>query len=77
MHEDKDNQTKVEMTEQSKGRPEPKTAPSASKERTQKAPPTQDRWFDIQLGRMYSDLAAEPLPSEMMALISKLKGSLK
>jgi hypothetical protein len=38
-----------------------------------KAPPAQDRWFDTQLSRMYADLAAEPLPKEMMALLDKLK----
>ena len=38
-----------------------------------KAPPAQDRWFDTQLSRMYADLAAEPLPKEMMVLLEKLK----
>lgn len=38
-----------------------------------KAPPVQDRWFDTQLSRMYADLASEPLPKEMMALLDKLK----
>jgi len=38
-----------------------------------KAPPAQDRWFDTQLSRMYADLAAEPLPKEMMALLDTLK----
>jgi hypothetical protein len=37
--------------------------------------PTQDRWFDTQLGRMYADLAAEPLPKEMMVLLEKLKNA--
>jgi Anti-sigma factor NepR len=40
-----------------------------------KAPPAQDRWFDTQLGRMYADLATEPLPKEMMALLEKLKNA--
>lgn len=40
-----------------------------------KAPPAQDRWFDTQLSRMYADLAAEPLPKEMMSLLEKLKTS--
>jgi hypothetical protein len=40
-----------------------------------KAPPAQDRWFDTQLSRMYADLAAEPLPKEMMTLLEKLKKS--
>ena len=44
-----------------------KVTPSA------KAPPVQDRWFDTQLSRMYADLAAEPLPKEMMTLLDKLK----
>jgi hypothetical protein len=73
MNEDNDNQTKAEMTEQSKGRPGLKPAQPALHNKAAKAPPAQDRWFDIQLGRMYSDLAAEPVPSEMLALINKLK----
>jgi hypothetical protein len=77
MSEDKDNQTKADMTEQSKSRTDTRAAQPAAKDRPRKAPPTQDRWFDIQLGRMYSDLAAEPVPSEMMALINKLKESPK
>ena len=38
-----------------------------------KAPPAQDRWFDTQLSRMYADLAAEPLPKEMMTLLDRLR----
>ena len=38
-----------------------------------KAPPVQDRWFDTQLSRMYADLAADPVPKDMMALLDKLK----
>lgn len=38
-----------------------------------KAPPVQDRWFDTQLSRMYADLASDPLPKDMMALLDKLK----
>ena len=38
-----------------------------------KAPPAQDRWFDTQLSRMYADLAAEPLPKEMMALLEQIE----
>lgn len=40
-----------------------------------KAPPVQDRWFDTQLSRMYADLAAEPVPKEMLALLDKLKSN--
>ena len=40
-----------------------------------KAPPVQDRWFDTQLSRMYADLASEPVPKEMLALLGKLKTS--
>ena len=29
--------------------------------------------FDAQLGRLYSDVATEPVPVEMLQLISKLK----
>ena len=38
-----------------------------------KAPPAQDRWFDTQLSRMYADLASDPLPKDMLALIEQLK----
>lgn len=40
-----------------------------------KAPPVQDRWFDTQLSRMYADLASEPVPKEMLALLDKLKSN--
>ncbi len=38
-----------------------------------RAPAVMDRWFDAQLGRLYSDVASEPVPVEMLQLISKLK----
>jgi hypothetical protein len=38
-----------------------------------RAPAVLDRWFDAQLGRLYSDVAAEPVPVEMLQLISKLR----
>jgi len=38
-----------------------------------KAPAVQDRWFDTQLSRMYADLAAEPVPKDMLSLLDKLK----
>ena len=38
-----------------------------------RAPAVLDRWFDAQLGRLYSDVATEPVPVEMLQLISKLK----
>jgi len=38
-----------------------------------RAPAVLDRWFDAQLGRLYSDVASEPVPVEMLQLISKLK----
>ncbi|MEZ5832851.1 MAG: NepR family anti-sigma factor [Dongiaceae bacterium] len=38
-----------------------------------RAPAVLDRWFDAQLGRLYADVAAEPVPVEMLQLISKLK----
>jgi len=41
--------------------------------KTGRAPPVLDRWFDAQLGRLYSDVASEPVPVEMLQLISKLK----
>jgi hypothetical protein len=38
-----------------------------------RAPAVLDRWFDAQLGRLYADVASEPVPVEMLHLISKLK----
>jgi Anti-sigma factor NepR len=38
-----------------------------------RAPAVLDRWFDAQLGRLYADVASEPVPVEMLQLISKLK----
>ena len=38
-----------------------------------RAPAVLDRWFDAQLGRLYSDVAGEPVPVEMLQLIRKLK----
>ncbi|HET6161224.1 MAG TPA: NepR family anti-sigma factor [Dongiaceae bacterium] len=49
--------------------PEPGTAVNTSR----RAPAVLDRWFDAQLGRLYSDVASEPVPVEMLQLISKLK----
>ena len=48
-------------------------APQTNKKSNAKAPPVQDRWFDTQLSRMYADLASEPVPKEMLALLEKLK----
>lgn len=47
------------------------TRTSAQKDR--RAPAVLDRWFDAQLGRLYADVASEPVPVEMLQLISKLK----
>ena len=49
------------------------TSQPSDANRKTKAPPAQDRWFDTQLSRMYADLAADPLPKDMMALLDKLK----
>ena len=38
-----------------------------------RAPAVLDRWFDAQLGRLYADVASEPVPVAMPQLISKLK----
>ena len=46
---------------------------SSSRKSGRRAPAVLDRWFDAQLGRLYSDVAAEPVPVEMLQLISKLK----
>ena len=47
--------------------------PQSRKSGERRAPAVLDRWFDAQLGRLYSDVAAEPVPVEMLQLISKLK----
>jgi Anti-sigma factor NepR len=46
---------------------------SQSAKSGRRAPTVLDRWFDAQLGRLYSDVATEPVPVEMLQLISKLK----
>ena len=62
---DKDNDVKSEVTASQESQPQ------GSGQR--RAPAVLDRWFDAQLGRLYSDVAAEPVPVEMLQLISKLK----
>lgn len=47
--------------------------PNTGSKARRRAPAVLDRWFDAQLGRLYSDVAAEPVPVEMLQLISKLK----
>lgn len=51
---------------------EPHGSP-ASANKGRRAPAVLDRWFDAQLGRLYADVASEPVPVEMLQLISKLK----
>ena len=51
----------------------PSQESSSRKSGGRRAPAVLDRWFDAQLGRLYSDVAAEPVPVEMLQLISKLK----
>jgi hypothetical protein len=60
---DKDNDVKSEVT----------ASQESQKDGQRRAPAVLDRWFDAQLGRLYSDVAAEPVPVEMLQLISKLK----
>lgn len=62
--DDKDNDVKSEVIASQE---------SQSKSGRRRAPAVLDRWFDAQLGRLYSDVAAEPVPVEMLHLISKLK----
>jgi hypothetical protein len=50
----------------------PDDAQTAAK-KDRRAPAVLDRWFDAQLGRLYADVASEPVPVEMLHLISKLK----
>jgi hypothetical protein len=47
--------------------------PRVGSKARRRAPAVLDRWFDAQLGRLYSDVATEPVPVEMLQLISKLK----
>jgi hypothetical protein len=60
---DKDVKSEVIASQESQSR----------KSGERRAPAVLDRWFDAQLGRLYSDVAAEPVPVEMLQLISKLK----
>ena len=46
---------------------------SLSRAKRGRAPAVLDRWFDAQLGRLYADVASEPVPVEMLQLIAKLK----
>jgi hypothetical protein len=71
MSEDKDKTMKPRVTNRAAEGTD-STAPQGVG-KASKAPPTQDRWFDTQLSRMYADLAAEPLPKEMLSLLEKLK----
>ncbi|MGH6892480.1 MAG: hypothetical protein ACREEP_09505 [Dongiaceae bacterium] len=63
--DEKDKHVKNEVT-QSHG-------PGKGAKAGNRAPAVLDRWFDAQLGRLYSDVATEPVPVEMLQLISKLK----
>jgi hypothetical protein len=47
--------------------------PQVATKKGGRAPAVLDRWFDAQLGRLYSDVAGEPVPVEMLQLISKLR----
>jgi hypothetical protein len=63
--DDKDNDVKSEVTASQESQ--------AQKGGQRRAPAVLDHWFDAQLGRLYSDVATEPVPVEMLQLISKLK----
>ena len=63
VNDDKDNDVKSDVT----------ASQESQKDGQRRAPAVLDRWFDAQLGRLYSDVATEPVPVEMLQLISKLK----
>ena len=63
--DEKDERVKSEVT--------PSQETQAGDKTGRRAPAVLDRWFDAQLGRLYSDVASEPVPVEMLQLISKLK----
>ena len=63
--DEKDNNVKREVTASQESQ--------SPKSEQRRAPAVLDRWFDAQLGRLYSDVATEPVPVEMLQLISKLK----
>jgi len=52
---------------------EDKKAEPMMENKTAPASDTIDRWFDAQLGRLYGEVADEPLPRELLDLIEKLK----
>jgi hypothetical protein len=65
VNDDKDNDVKSNVTASQESQ--------SQKPEQRRAPAVLDRWFDAQLGRLYSDVATEPVPVEMLQLISKLK----
>ena len=65
VNDEKDNDVKSEVTASQESQ--------TKKAEQRRAPAVLDRWFDAQLGRLYSDVATEPVPVEMLQLISKLK----
>ena len=65
VNDEKDKDVKSEVTASQESR--------SQKAEQRRAPAVLDRWFDAQLGRLYSDVATEPVPVEMLQLISKLK----
>ncbi len=38
-----------------------------------RAPARTDRWFDVELNRLYDDVVNEPLPADLLGLVEKLK----
>lgn len=38
-----------------------------------RAPARADRWFDVELNRLYDDVVNEPLPADLLGLVEKLK----
>ncbi len=65
VNDEKDKDVKSEVTASQESQ--------SQKPEQRRAPAVLDRWFDAQLGRLYSDVATEPVPVEMLQLISKLK----
>lgn len=39
-------------------------------------PAKADRWFDVELNRIYDDVVSEPLPADLLGLVEKLKSKM-
>lgn len=43
---------------------------------SKRMPAKADRWFDVELNRIYDDVVSEPLPADLLGLVEKLKSKM-